>query len=118
MIENATVSIYAPIKAPNDEGTLIDTWGYKQAPVIAPVETFRADVQPHVLSVVEQQVYGITNQSADTKIMFADYSANADIPNRAQVVSDMDGKTKYYNVRAINVWQIHAEYLLVPVVGE
>jgi len=118
MIENATVSIYVPIQTTNDEGTIRNTWGYKQIPMVAPIESFRADVQSKVLSQVEQQAYGISNQAADVKIMFADYSVNADIPNRAKVESDMDGKTKYYTVRAMNIWQIHAEYLLVPVVGE
>jgi hypothetical protein len=118
MIENATVAIYVPVQTQSDEGTIRNTWGYKQVPALAPIETFRADVQSKVLSQVEQQVYGISNQAADVKIMFADYTENADIPNRAKVESDMDGKTKYYTVRAMNVWQIHAEYLLLPVVGE
>jgi len=118
MIENATVSIYVPIQTQNDEGTIRNTWGYKQIPVLEPIESFRADVQSKVLSKVEQQVYGISTQAADVKIMFADYTENADVPNRAKVISDMDGKTKYYTVRAMNIWQIHVEYLLVPVVGE
>lgn len=118
MIENATVSIYDPVETQNDEGTVIPTWGYKQVPALPPIESFRADVQPHVLTKVEQELFGITDQVTNTKIMFCAYSVNVDVPNRAKVVSDFDGKTKYYSVRAGNIWPGHMEALLVPVVGE
>ena len=118
MIENATVSIYSPVITQNDEGTDISTWGYKQVPALSPVESFRADVQPHTLTIVEQNFFGITDQVSNTKIMFCAYSGNVDVPNRAKVVSDFDGKEKYYSVRAGNIWPGHMEALLVPVVGE
>ena len=119
MIENATVSIYVPTLAPNDEGTTVKTWGYKKTIPDAASEVIRADVQPAKLSLAEVETYGLSNRNADIKKMFFGTSIYANINNRAYVVSDFPGEPAiYYEIKGSNHWPIHGEALLVPVIGE
>jgi hypothetical protein len=119
MRKNATVSVYIPVMAPNTEGTMLKTWGYKQSPATAPATTFRADVQPHLFREVEIELWELCNRQADTKELFVSGSipsiANG---NRAAVTSDYDGVLRLYDILAANQYPHHAECLLVPVQGE
>lgn len=119
MLDNASVSVYIPIIAKNDEGTPIKTWGYLSSPAVDPVETFRADVQPANLSQAQLEQWGLSNRQSDLKKMFYYTSAYVKLNNRVHVVSDIpnDG-TGYYEIRGTNHWPIHGECLLVPVQGE
>ena len=116
--KNATVRFYPPVKAQNDEGTVISSYGYLTTPKTAAAEVIRADVQPHRLTEGEITLYGLDDDSADTRRMFYDSAQYAAFGNRAEVVSDIDGSTKYFNVKPVNVWPNHGECLLVPVTGE
>jgi hypothetical protein len=118
MRKNATVSIYVPIVGKNSEGSTAKAWGYKQSPVVAPIETFRADVQPYRLKEAELELWGLSNRISDTKRMFAPNSPNIFMGNRAAVISDFDGVTRYYDIMGSNQWGHHAEPVLVPVQGE
>lgn len=119
MRKNATVSIYIPAIAQNNEGTAIKTWGYKQTPAVPPAATFRANVQPHMFREVEIELWELCNRQADTKEMFiSGYTPSIASNNRAQVVSDYDGATRFYDILAANQYPHHAECLLVPVQGE
>jgi hypothetical protein len=120
MIENATVKIYIPVIAKNSEGTPTKTWGYKVTPEpIAPIEEFRADVQPARLSEADLQAYGLSNKDSDVKKMYFYQSPNSVLNNRAFILSDFPGESGiYYEIRGSNHWPIHGEALLVPVQGE
>lgn len=120
MLENATVSIYAPTIAANSEGDRIKTWGYKKTPTPdAPAETFRADVQPKQLSDSEREMFGISDRNANTKILFFSQSQYVALNNRAYVVSDFPGEpADYFEIKVPNRWPGHGECLLIPVQGE
>jgi len=118
MYKNATVSMYPPVNAPNDEGTPISTYGYLKTPVGLPAETIRADVQPHRLSEAERALWGLSDKTADVRIMFYEKASYVKFGSRAKVVSDFDGSTKYFEIKPINLWPNHGEVLLVPVQGE
>lgn len=117
MYKNATVSIYKQTTARNDEGTKILTYGYLLNPEESPIETLRADVQPHKLTTGDIELYGISDKTAGVKIIFYKSATNMQVANRAKVVSDFDGSTAYYDIKPINLWPQHGEALLVPVVG-
>ena len=118
MYKNATVSIYTQTTVRNDEGTKISTYGYLLDDPTDPAETFRADVQPHKLTTGDITLYGITDKTAGVKLMLYKSASYVAVTNRAQVVSDFDGSTTYYDIKPINLWPNHGEALLVPVVGE
>lgn len=118
MRKNATVAIYAPVFTTNSEGSRIKNWGYKQNPVVAPVETFRADIQPHNLSEAEIELWDLCDRKANTKLMLCPRSVNVAINNRAAVTDDADGQTIYYDIFSANAWSHYTEALLVPVQGE
>ena len=119
MAKNATISIYIPTLAANAEGTPIKTWGYKQNPAGAPAATVRGDVQPKQLREAEIQLWGLSNRSVDTKelIIHGRVPALA-VGNRAAVVEDVDGVTRFYDILGVNQWRHHGECTLVPVQGE
>jgi len=119
MRSNATVSVYAPVLAPNSEGTMVKTWGYKQTPAIAPEATFKADIQPWLLKEVEIELWGLTNKIADTKALYVAGFIPALVNNsRVAVTTYQDGITRYYDILGVNSWQRHCECTLVPVQGE
>jgi len=120
MRKNATISIYVPVLSKNSEGTVIKTWGYKQNPVLAPLATFRADVQPHNLNEAEIELWDLCDRKANTKELFGPRIPSIAINNRAAVVEDTDptGATIYYDIFAANAWAYYSDSLLVPVQGE
>jgi len=113
MYKNATVSFYSPVIAKNSEGTPIKTWSYVTA-----LDTVRADVQPKRLSPEERKLYGLSNANSDAKVFLGKVSAYTAENNRVKVVSDFDGTTAYYDIRATNPWPRHIEMILIPVQGE
>ncbi len=118
MIENATVAIYAPVSASaNSEGEIVKDWGYKHTPSLVAVSTFDADVQPRRLTEVELQLWGLSDLNAQAKTMIFDDDANVVAGNRA-AVTDENGTTTYYDIRAVNQWQTHSVAILLPVQGE
>lgn len=120
MLQNATISIYVPYMKKNTEGTPVKVFGYQQTPIVAPNETYRADVQPFSLSQVQAEQWGLSNKAADVKKLIFDgaITLKTIVNNRAKVVSDFDESTVYYDIRALNIWPIHNTAILVPVQGE
>jgi hypothetical protein len=103
----------------NSEGTKIKLFGYQQSPVVAPIESFRADVQPYRLTEANLEQWGLSNKDADAKKMFYDeISVNIKINNRVSVVSDFDNSLIYYDIKGTNPWPTHMEAILIPVQGE
>lgn len=109
---NATISVATLSTVVNDEGTPIKEYIYT-----TPLETFRADVQPHTLTKEQIELYGINTKNAHTKKVFFDTASYMVAGNRAMVVYD-DGTTEYYDICPMNKWRIHCEALLIPVENE
>ena len=119
MRKNATVSVYVPTLAPNSEGTIVKTWGYKQTPPLAPAASFQADIQPHLLKESDVMLWGLSNRIADTKELYvAGFIPALANNNRAAVTTFQDGITRYYDILGVNSWRNHGECTLVPVQGE
>ena len=110
---NATVTVAKLTDSVNAEGTRIKTFDY----TTAPLETFRADVQPNILTKEQIELYGINERTAETKKCFFDNASYMKSGNRCKVVYD-DGAEEYYNICPENKWRIHSECLLVPVENE
>lgn len=134
MIDNATVLTYAPIKARNSEGTIVNTWGYIKTLLLLGLwddgqawddtlpwgeaaAMIRADVQPASLTEAQLQMWGLSNVKSDVKKMFFDGEPSVVLPNRVGVHYDASG-VEYYDVRGTNRWSWHTEAYLVPVQGE
>jgi len=119
MLENATVSVYIPVITTNSKGTPEKQWGYKQSPVVAPVEILKADVQPKVLSSTQIMQYGLTDRDCNAKLMYFEFCSNIVENRRVYVVSDFPNELpRYYEIKGVNMWSIHGECLLIPVQGE
>ena len=112
LFKNATLYVAKETVVKNAEGTKIKKFDFD-----APLESFRADVQPNTLSQMQIDLYGINSKTAQTKKCFyekANYMTNG---NRVKVVDD-NGKIGFYNIQPINEWRTHSEVLLIPVENE
>lgn len=111
---NATIYVSSLTVAKNSEGTKIKKFDFEN-----PLETFKADVQPHVLTSAQMEVYGINSKTANTKKCFINLEDGKfmTLGNRAKVVFD-DTTVEYYNIQPLNVWRFHKEFLLIPVENE
>ena len=97
-----------------NRGTKIKTYDFDN-----PLESFRCDVQPNILTSAQIELYGLNAKKANTKKCFinlenGNYMA---IGNRAKVVYD-DGTVEIYDIQPVNVWRFHKEFLLIPVENE
>ena len=111
---NATIYISSLTTIKNKEGTKIKTFDFEN-----PLETFRADVQPNVLTLAQIQLYGLSTRTANTKKCFINLEDGnfMQIGNRAKVIYD-NGIEEIYNIQPINSWRFHKEFLLIPVENE
>ena len=111
---NALIYVAAQTTTKNKEGTKIKKFDFEN-----PLETFRADVQPNVLTTAQIEIYGIDSKKAHTKKCFCDMNEGIymTIDNRAKVVFD-DGTTEIYTIQPVNLWRFHKEFLLIPVENE
>lgn len=115
LFPNATIYVSALTTTKNAEGTKIKTYDFDN-----PLEDFKSDVQPNVLTKAQIELYGINAKTANTKKCFCDiYNGNfMTLGNRAKVVYDKSGVVEYYNIQPVNVWRFHKEFLLIPVENE
>ena len=114
LFPNATIYVSNLIVTKNKEGTKIKKFDFEN-----PLENFRADVQPNVLTHAQIELYGLNSSTANTKKCFIDLKSGSfmKIGNRAKVVFD-GGDVKFYNVQPVNTWRFHKEFLLIPVENE
>lgn len=112
LFPNATLKVASLTVTKNAEGTKIKTYDF-----INPLDTFRADVQPNILTKEQIDLYGINARTAETKKCFFDGSSYMTKDNRVQVTFD-DGETGVYNICPVNKWRVHSEVLLIPVENE
>lgn len=134
MIQNATVDLYEPLIEKNSEGTTTKFWSYKGLFGGAwdddgtwddtlrfgdgPVVELRGDVQAATLTQVQLDLWGISSKQSDVKALFCDNVDEVSVMNRASVLSDFDATLRYYEIRGVNRWPIHAKAVLVPIQGE
>ena len=109
---NARIDIAVLSVTTSDEGTRIKAYDFT-----TPIDSFSADVQPHVLTREEIQLFGIDEKTANTKKAFYTRSSFMLAGNRAKVTY-ADGTIEYYNICPQNEWRVHSEALLVPVENE
>lgn len=114
LFPNSTIYISDLKTIKNDEGTKIKTYDFDN-----PLESFRCDVQPNVLTSAQIELYGINSKTANTKKCFIDINNGnyMTLGNRAKVVFD-NGLVEIYNIQPLNVWRFHKEFLLIPVENE
>lgn len=114
LFPNATIYVSALTVTKNDEGTKIKTYDFDN-----PLESFRCDVQPNVLTSAQIELYGINSKTANTKKCFINLEDGKymTLGNRAKVVYD-NNSVEIYNIQPINVWRFHKEFLLIPVENE
>lgn len=114
LFPNATIHVAALTVFKNAEGTKIKTYDFEN-----PLENFRCDVQPNVLTSAQIELYGINSKTANTKKCFINLEDGKfmTLGNRAKVVFD-DTTIEYYNIQPLNVWRFHKEFLLIPVENE
>jgi len=103
MIKSHSVEIKTRTKATGSEGEVTFTY--------ATAKTILADVQPARLSEVEAAMWGVTDLAAVAKKMFTDRDTSIVMFNQALVESET------YEVKGINHWPTHSEFLLIPVQG-
>lgn len=134
MIQNATLAIFSPLVTKNSEGTTVKFWAYKGlfGGVWDDEETWddtlrfgdgpssssRCDVQAGLFTQAQLEAWGISTKQSDIKKAFLENLSDLVILNRVSVLSDFDATLKYYEIRAVNRWPIHAEAILVPIQGE
>lgn len=111
---NATIYVSDLKTIKNSEGTKIKTFDFEN-----PLESFRVDVQPNVLTSAQVELYGINAKTANTKKCFINLSDGnyMILGNRAKVMYD-DGAVEFYDIQPVNVWRFHKEFLLIPVENE
>ena len=112
--KNATLTIAALTTTKNKEGTKIKKFDFEN-----PLETFRADVQPNVLTTAQIELYGLDSKKAHTKKCFCEMNEGIymTIDNRVKVEFD-DGTTEIYMIQPVNLWRFHKEFLLIPIENE
>ena len=109
---NARIDIAVLSVTTNAEGSRIKEYDFT-----TPIDSFEADVQPHVLTKEQIDLYGIDEKTAKTKKAFYTKSSFMLAGNRARVTY-IDGRVEYYNICPQNEWRVHSEALLVPVENE
>ena len=111
---NATVYVSSLQTVKNSEGTKINKYDFDN-----PLESFKCDVQPNILTSAQIELYGIDARKANTKKCFIDLeNGNYMLPgNRAKVVYD-DNTAEIYDIQPVNIWRFHKEFLLIPVENE
>jgi len=77
----------------------------------ATLKTIRADVQPARLTAAQAEAWGIIDLDAQAKKMFTDRDTSILMLMRAVV----DGET--YEMRGVNHWPNHSEFIMMPVQG-
>lgn len=114
LFPNATIYVSDQQIKKNKEGVKIKTYDFEN-----PLESFRSDVQPNVLTSYQAEIYGISAKTANTKKCFIDINdgIHMTLGNRAKVIYD-DGTVEYYNIQPVNLWRFHKEFLLIPVENE
>lgn len=114
LFPNATIYVSALTVTQNEEGTKIKTYDFDD-----PLESFRCDVQPNVLTSAQIELYGINSKTANTKKCFINLEDGKfmTLGNRAKVVYD-NNSVEIYNIQPINIWRFHKEFLLIPVENE
>jgi hypothetical protein len=114
LFPNATVYVAEVTTAKNSEGTKIKTYDFEN-----PLESFRCDVQPNVLTQAQIELYGLNSKTANTKKCFINLeNGNYMVPgNRAKLVYD-DNTVEIYDIQPVNIWRFHKEFLLIPVENE
>ena len=114
LFPNATIYVSDLKTTKNAEGTKIKTYDFEN-----PLESFRCDVQPNVLTSAQIELYGLNSKTSNTKKCFINLEDGKymTLGNRAKVVFD-DTTVEYYNIQPVNVWRIHKEFLLIPVENE
>jgi len=112
--KNATLKIAALTITKNKEGTKIKKFDFEN-----PLETFRADVQPNVLTTAQIELYGLDSERANTKKCFCEMNEGIymTIDNRVKVIFD-DNTSEIYMIQPVNIWRFHKEFLLIPVENE
>ena len=111
---NATIYVSSLTSTKNSEGTKIKTFDFEN-----PLESFKADIQPNVLTQAQMDLYGINSKTANTKKCFCNLKDGnfMTLGNRAKVEYENEA-VEYYNIQPINVWRFHKEFLLIPVENE
>ena len=114
LFPNATIYVSALTVTKNEEGTKIKTYDFDN-----PLENFRCDVQPNILTSAQIELYGINSKTANTKKCFINLEDGKfmTLGNRAKVVYD-DNSVEIYKIQPVNVWRFHKEFLLIPVENE
>mgnify|MGYP003589771507 CR=1 FL=1 len=109
---DSVVEIFVPTTTKTSDGTLKKVWAYTSGG--AANATIVADVQPKSLSEAQLKQWGLSTLSQDAKVVY-DFNDNPyfALLNRARV----DGDT-IYDIRGVNKWESHCEYVLVPVAGQ
>ena len=112
--KNAQISVSSLTTTKNAEGTKIKKFDFEN-----PLETFRADVQPNVLTSAQIELYGLDSKKANTKKCFCEMNEGIymTIGNRVKVEFDI-GSVEYYDIQPVNFWRFHKEFLLIPVENE
>ena len=129
---DSVVDIYEPINSRATDGTLIKKWGYLASDCLGagtwtdsltwndsllwidgPIESLICDVQPKSITDAQLKEWGLSTLTQDAKAVY-DFSGstNFKLTNRAIV----DGGT-IYQIKAINNWNVHQEYIFVPLQG-
>lgn len=90
----------------NSEGMAVKTW--------ATLKTGRCDIQPASLNENEMKLFGITDQKSSVKKIF--FESDDDIVEGLRFYDS--AKSKLYDVRGSNEWDIHHVVLGIPVIGE
>jgi len=103
MIKSQSVTIQNRVTVTGTEG--------EQTYTFATLKTIMADVQPARLSPETLAMWGITDLSSNAKKMFTERDTGILSSYRAVV----DGDT--YEIRAVNHWPHHSEFILTPVQG-
>lgn len=114
LFPNSTIYVSDLKVTKNSEGTKIKKYDFEN-----PLESFKADVQPNILTSSQIELYGINEKTANTKKCFCNISDGEFMSsgNRAKVLYS-NGKSEYYNIQPVNVWRFHKEFLLIPVENE
>lgn len=108
---DSIVEIFVPTTTKTSDGTVKKIWAYSTGS--AANATIVTDVQPKSLSEAQLKQWGLSTLSQDAKVVYdfndSPYFA---IGNRVRV----DGDT-IYDIRGVNKWDSHGEFILIPTVG-
>ena len=129
MLES-TVELYEPITTKTSDGTPKKVYGYQGScgGIWDDTQTWNdtqlwldgsdsviiTDVQPKSLNEAQLKQWGLSTLSQDAKVIY-DFNNNSyfKLGNRARVDYDT-----VYDIRGINNWESHGEYILLPIQGQ